>query len=85
MKKRIISSIILFLSIFFLPWWGMCLVSIAFVFLFRKCYELIFVGVISDIVYGSSPYLGGYYFTFTTIFVIVFVLSEYFKKRLILD
>ncbi len=83
MTKRIIIDILLFLSVFF---WGPVLPMIGalfFVYYFESFYEIMFVGLIIDILYGSPlMHLGGFSSIMMFIAVILFISSIFIKKRL---
>lgn len=53
MYKRIIFDIVLFLSLFITPWWASFAIAFAGIFFFNDFYEIIALGFIMDIVYGT--------------------------------
>lgn len=83
MTKRIIIDILLLLSVFF---WGPILPIIGalfFLYYFESFYEIIFVGLIIDILYGSPlPNFGSFSHTMTIIAVVLFISSIFIKKKL---
>ena len=73
--SRIIFDIVIFISIFVLPWWA--IFSIAIVALFFTTYnyiEIIFWGALLDALYGGR--------IFTIIFFVLYIISLIIKNRL---
>lgn len=83
MIKRIIIDILLLLSVFF---WGPILPVIGalfFLYYFESFYEIMFVGLIIDVLYGSPlSSLGGFSHTMTFIAVVLLISSFFIKKKL---
>lgn len=50
--KRFFYTAWLFMSIFLLPWWVVGIFALLGVFLFRRYYEIIVVGLVMDILFG---------------------------------
>lgn len=76
MFLRIVAGIVLFLSVFWAPyWWVTAVLAVIFLFLFPYFWEAVLMAVLIDSLYG------GWYFTagFLTILFII----ERFKKNLI--
>jgi hypothetical protein len=84
MKKRIAFGIILIISAFVLPWWISFVASLIGLFYFKNLYEVIFVGLIIDSLYGVGVVLYGFEFVFTAFFLISFFAISKFKKSLLL-
>ena len=51
---RIISDLILFLGIFFWPWWVNLLLGGALIFFFRNFYEFLLMALFTDLLYGGA-------------------------------
>jgi hypothetical protein len=52
--KRIIFDVVLFLSIFILPWWVTAVLAFVGIFIFGQFYEFIISGAIMYTVYSSQ-------------------------------
>lgn len=50
-RKRVLVSILLFLSLFFLPWWITSVFAIVFLMKFNDPYEVVAVGFFIDYLY----------------------------------
>jgi hypothetical protein len=83
MIKRIIFTILFFLSTFLFPWYvtiafGIALVAVA------PGYEIIIGGLVLDFVYGAVvPSFFTSPFSFTIFFVLIYIGSRIIKKRLV--
>lgn len=83
MTLRIFVNIILFLSIFYLPWWSTIFFILLGTFLFRNFYEGIFAGLLLDLLYGTGvKEFYGVWFVFTASTLIFFVIGERLKKNI---
>ncbi len=82
MKTRIISDIFLSISIFVLPSWFLLLVSIACLFIFENFYEILFLGVILDSLFGLPERFFPIPAVYTFLAVLLFVLVNFLKKHL---
>lgn len=83
MTKRIIINFFLFLSVFFLPPIFPIIISLFFLYYFESFYEIIFIGLITDSLYGRPiADLNNFSHLMTLISVILFILSIFIKKRL---
>lgn len=61
-KIRIIFNIILFLAVFYTPWWIVVALAFIGVFMWPLYLEILFFGILLDILYGASTSpLGGLY------------------------
>jgi hypothetical protein len=80
--KRISASILLFASIFFVPWWMGVLIGMLFVLFFENPYEIFVYGIFLDGIYGLPE--GGFFMThiFFTGTVVFLVLSLWIKEHL---
>ncbi len=83
MARRIILDILLFLSIFILPFWLTVILAIACLFLFDSFYEIIPVFLFIDLLYGASE---DRYFGFTVVSLLaallLVVITNSIKKKL---
>lgn len=82
MTGRIITNIVIVISILFLPWWATVLLVCAGILLFPHFYEAIIAGVLMDVLYGVSMVsFSGFVAVFTVIFSLGYLLGERFKKN----
>lgn len=80
MKKRFFFDLLILLAVFFMPWWFVVIVSLVYAFLFSPFYEIIALGVLSDLLYGAhSLAFGGA--LGTTSAVVVFLIANYARKE----
>jgi hypothetical protein len=84
MKKRITFGAALIISAFILPWWFSFIAALIGAFYFENLYEIIFVGLIIDSLYGNWISVYGFNFAFTVFFLVTFFLVSKFKKSLLL-
>lgn len=81
--KRILFTLFLLGAVLYAPWWLMLIVAICGTFYFPRYYEVIIIGVIADIFYGTP---GGIFVGYGAqgLFagVIIFVLLERVKREL---
>lgn len=83
MIKRIAADIVLFMSVFFAPWYLTVLLAFLFVVLFPKFWEAVFAGLFLDAMYGSeSGTLYGRFGLFTAAAAIAVIAVERIKKRI---
>jgi hypothetical protein len=85
MIKRIVFDIILFLSIFLLPWWITAILGLVGIFAFTQFYEFIAVGIIVHSIYAvpghgfiSSP------IWFILIIFAIYMIIQYLRRYIIL-
>ena len=79
---RIILNVLMFGSVLFFPWWFTIIIAICFLFAFNA-YEVLFWGLLADILYGvSTTNFFGIRFIFTIIFTLFFIGARILKKRL---
>jgi hypothetical protein len=81
---RVVFDIVLFLSLFIVPWWLSLSVALVGVFFFSRFYEIIIAGVVVDILYGvpQASFFGFQYIS-SIVTVLFFIGGEYIKKRMI--
>jgi hypothetical protein len=81
-KKRIGIDIVLFLSVFLLPWWVTLLATLVATFLIHSFFESLVVGVLLDVLYGvpSTSFIKSFPFSlgFSFLFLISFWAREQF-------
>lgn len=85
MNKRILIDILLFLSLFYAPWWMTAFLSLGFLLLFSNPFEVIIAGFFLDFLYGTQ---GGSILSSHIFFIIAScaVLVTYpLKEHLILE
>ena len=81
--KRIFLDIFLLGAIFYAPWWLVVVIAIFGVFYFHSYYEVLFAGMLMDILYSASS--GGFSFWGACGFltsVVLFVVIERIKCEL---
>lgn len=83
MAKRIIFSILLFISLFFLPFWVFIILSLVGMFLFLDYYEALFLLFFADMLYGTRE---NRYFNFVYIYsifgLILFFTINFIKQKI---
>lgn len=83
MKKiNIIIRICILVSPFLFPWWVPLVFGLAALFSYENYYEIIILGLLSDILYNSNNSFFGLY-GFTLISCLLFVIVAQIKQRLI--
>ncbi|NOY35733.1 MAG: hypothetical protein GXP44_02345 [bacterium] len=83
MMKRIIADIVLFLSVFFAPWYFTALLAFLFVVLFPKFWEAVLAGLFLDAMYGGETAgVYGRFGLFTAISAIVVFAIERVKRQI---
>jgi hypothetical protein len=80
LTARIFFNIILFLSVFFLPWWISILLGLIFVFIFSEYYEIIVLGLLLDSLYSETGSFKSALFTLAA--VVVFIVAFEIRKRM---
>jgi hypothetical protein len=81
LKFRIVASVLLFLSILYLPFWMTVTLGLIFIFAFKDYYEALALFAFSDFVYAFP---GGRFGKFTLVgfsLALVFVLSARFASK----
>jgi len=83
--KRVVFDLVLLFSVLILPWWVSAILVLAGVFIFKTFYEFIIASIIVYSLYAipgekltSSPIF------FILVIIILFVVIEYIKTRIIL-
>ena len=83
--KRIIFDVVLFISVFVLPWWFSVFLLFIGIFIFNNFYEFIIASVIIYSLYAipgnriiSSPIF------FSSVLIILYIAIEYIKNNIIL-
>ncbi len=83
MTRRIILDILLFLSIFILPFWLTVILALICLFLFDSFYEILPVFLFIDLLYGTNE---SRYFGFTLVSLVLalllVVITNSIKKKL---
>jgi hypothetical protein len=76
MKTRVIVSLLVILSFFFLPWWLVLPLVLWHGVYFAPSYELILFGFTADVLYGAS-----YTYTFYAglFCIIVYIIRSYIR------
>ncbi len=81
--SRVFCNVILFIFVIISPWWLGASLSLYLFFLFDKYYELIFLGLLYDVLYGipsgGSPVNR---LTFFLSFIFLYIILNSFKRYL---
>ncbi len=81
---RSIFGLIILISILFGPWWLTWVLAILLLFYYPVYYEIIAWGIIYDSLYGVSlPEFWNIKYIFTIFSIVIFIISLFIKKRLI--
>lgn len=84
MIKRVIFGIFLIISAFIFPWWVSAILAVIGLFYFENLYEVIFVGIIIDSLYGGIIEFFGFDFIFTAMSIILFFIMSKIKQNLLI-
>jgi len=83
MIKRIIFDIVLFLGIFFLPWWGTVVLTLVFMILFRRFWEGVIAMLFIDSLYSlPSAKFYGHFGIFIISAIVLLLIIENLKTRI---
>lgn len=83
MKKRIFADIVLFLAVFFAPWYWVVVLVVIFTALFSGYWEAILAGLFLDAMYSIQT--GGFYGrfgVFTLGFLFLYFILRIIKKKI---
>jgi hypothetical protein len=80
--KRVLFGILLILSSFSAYWWVAVLFSIFGLFYFENLYEVIIVGLVIDLLYGSQFEILGFDLIFTIGMLVLFYWISKFKTKI---
>ena len=83
MLPRVIATVVLFLSIFFMPFWVSFIIALCAMMYFRYFFEALILFFIGDLMYGTNePKFFGITFVLTLTACILFACVEFMKTRL---
>ncbi len=82
--KRVLYGAFLIISAFILPWWIPVIFSLIGIFYFDNLYEIIFVGLIIDTLYGANLSLVGLDIVFTISLTLALYILTNVKKSLLI-
>ncbi len=82
MINRVLGGVFGILSVFFLPWWMVLSIVLSAMFYFDRYYEVIIIGLIADVLYGSF-YAVNFPYPITLLSLIFLYIISNFKKNLI--
>ena len=83
MTKHILLDILLFFILITCPWWVTVLFAIFVLFSLKSFHEIILLGLIMDIYFGSfSQPFRFWDYKFTLFFILLLLASFFIKKRL---
>lgn len=78
-RNRIIFNIILFLAVFYTPWWFVVILALIGCFLYPLYFEIFIFGILLDILYGANAFtLGGVYGILGA--TVIFLFTSYARK-----
>jgi len=82
-SARILASVLLLFSILFLPFWISVILALAGMLYFKIFLEVIFLFLLSDLLYGinETKFFNIFFISFT-ISVVVLIIIEILKKKL---
>jgi len=81
---RVTLDFVLFLSIFWAPFWLTSILALIFIFLFKNYYEFLIVFFLSFIIYTENISFMNVSALYIFVPIIFFFTTEYLKKRLFL-
>ena len=80
---RVLVDILLVLGALLLPWWLALAVSVGFFFVFPRFYELLFIALLIDLLYGIPlERFKDFQFVLSLSTGVLFLLLTTFKKRM---
>lgn len=83
MPTRIIFSLALFSSMFFLPFYFLIILTIVGVFLFKKYYEALFILFIADLLFGTKQiHFLNVVYVYSIMGIFLFFIIEFLKEKL---
>ena len=81
-KLNLLIRICILLSPFIFPWWVILIFGLSALFLYDTYYEIIWIGLVCDILYHSENTIVGLY-GFTMFACFLFIVIKQIKQRLI--
>lgn len=82
--KRITIGIILLLSTLLFHWWVPILIALFCLFYFDDFYEILVVGLLIDVLYGSKFEFYGFNLFFTLLMLVFFYTIGKFRKQILI-
>ena len=82
MNTRIILDILLFVAVFIVPPWLVLLVASLCLFLFKDFYEIIFLGIIMDFLFGVPTQFFVFPVIYTLLASIIFLIRISLRNHL---
>lgn len=82
MWKRIPWDILCLVLVFIAPWWVVLILGVIGVILFPWYLEIIFLGVLFDVLYGGIAISWYRHLIHTAIFTVPLLVAEYIKPKL---
>lgn len=79
MVRRILFNILGLVLTIVAPWWAVLAYSILGALLFPWYIEMIFFGILFDVIYGN---IGGFHIKHTIVFLVPLLVVEFAKPRL---
>jgi len=80
---RFFFDIIFFISIMLFPWWLSFSFGVALSFYFKNFYELVFAGIIFDLLFGAGNAQNiTFQYIFSVSTIVLVLLIEFVKKKL---
>jgi len=82
MRTRVILDIFLFLGVFIAPLWLVAIVALICLFVFESFYEIIFLGIIADGLFGLPTRFIAIPAVYTISASVLFIARSLLKKHL---
>jgi hypothetical protein len=80
---RFFADILLFGSALFLPWWSVLLAAATLFFVFPRFYELFFLALFIDLLYGVPvAHFGNFQFVLSLFSAVLYLLFAFVKRRM---
>lgn len=83
--RRLFANIFLILSVLYFPWWVTTAFVVVCLFLFTGMYEVVFYGLLIDVLYGAHNSVGeGFVWVFTLSYLVALVFISYIRKSILM-
>ena len=81
--RRFLADILTVLVAFLFPWWVAFILAAALCFVFGRYYELLFLALLLDLLYGGTgTRFGGFPFILSALALVLFPLFHQVRKRM---
>ena len=82
MWKRVLWDVLCLVVLFFAPWWATLALGIVGTIFFSWYIEIIFLGVLYDVLFGGITGTWYYHMIHTGIFTLPLIVSEFVKTKI---